>query len=42
MERGLTKATVVKFGIGFAPESWDDLRDHLRGKGFTDQEMIAS
>ena len=40
--RGLTKATVVKFGIGFAPESWDDLRDHLRGKGFTDQEMIAA
>jgi len=40
--RGLTKSTVVKFGIGFAPESWDDLRDHLRGQGFTDEEMISA
>ena len=42
VERGLTKATVVRFGIGFAPESWDDLRGHLREKGFTDEEMIAA
>ncbi len=42
VERGLTKATVVKFGIGFAPESWDDLRGHLREQGFTDEEMIAA
>ena len=42
VDRGLTKATVVKFGIGYAPESWDDLRGHLRGQGFTDQEMITA
>ncbi len=42
VERGLTKATVVKFGIGFAPESWDNLRGHLREQGFTDEEMIAA
>lgn len=42
VERGLSKSTVVKFGIGFAPESWDDLRDHLRSQGFTDEEMIAA
>ncbi len=42
VDRGLTKATVVRFGIGYAPESWDDLRDHLREKGFTDEEMIAA
>lgn len=40
--RGLSKATVVKFGIGFAPESWDDLRNHLRSQGFSDEEMIAA
>lgn len=40
--RGLTKATVVRFGIGYAPESWDDLRNHLRGQGFSDEEMIAA
>lgn len=42
VRRGLTKSTVVKFGIGFAPESWDDLRDHLRDQGFTDEEMISA
>ncbi|MCI8653016.1 MAG: DNA primase [Angelakisella sp.] len=42
VDRGLTRSTVVRFGIGFAPESWDDLRGHLREKGFTDEEMIAA
>jgi len=42
VNRGLTKATVIKFGIGYAPESWDDLRGHLREQGFTDEEMIAA
>ena len=40
--RGLSKSTVIKFGLGFAPESWDDLRDHLRGQGFSDEEMITA
>ena len=40
--RGLSKSTVVGFGIGFAPESWNDLRDHLRGQGFSDEEMISA
>lgn len=40
--RGLSKSTVIKFGLGFAPGSWDDLRDHLRGQGFSDEEMIAA
>ena len=40
--RGLGKNTVVRFGLGYAPESWDFLLKHLRGKGFTDEEMITA
>lgn len=30
------------FGVGFAPPGWDNLVKHLRGAGFTEQEMITS
>jgi DNA primase len=32
--RGIDDATVEKFGIGFAPDGWSRLRDHLVDKGF--------
>ncbi|MBQ9604939.1 MAG: DNA primase, partial [Firmicutes bacterium] len=38
--RGITKAARTKFGIGYAPDSWDGLYNHLTEKGFS-QEMIA-
>ena len=38
--RGLTKETVVKFGLGYAPDSWDKLLKHLKSKGFTEYEII--
>ena len=38
-KRGLTKASVTKFGIGFAPNSWNALVDAMRKKGYTDQEL---
>ncbi len=37
--RGLTKNTVVKFGLGFAPNSMDKLLNHLKEKGFSLSEM---
>ncbi len=37
--RGLTKASVTNFGIGFAPDSWNALVDAMRQKGYTDQEL---
>ncbi len=37
--RGLNKATVTRFGIGFAPNSWNALTDAMRKKGYTDQEL---
>lgn len=41
-ERGLSKKTVTRFGLGYAPDSWDSLIKHLRKKGFTDAEMMAA
>ena len=39
-KRGLTKPIVTRFGIGFAPDSWNALVDAMRKKGYTDKEMI--
>ena len=38
-KRGLSKAIVTRFGIGFAPDSWNALTDAMRKKGYTDQEL---
>jgi len=39
-KRGLNKSIVTRFGIGFAPDSWNALVDAMRKKGYTDKEMI--
>ena len=39
-KRGLSKSITTKFGIGFAPDSWNALVDAMRKKGYTDKEMI--
>lgn len=38
-QRGMSKAIVTRFGIGFAPDSWNALVDAMRKKGYTDQEL---
>ncbi|WP_116245039.1 DNA primase [Nocardiopsis sp. FIRDI 009] len=40
-ERGFNRTHAERFGLGFAPAGWENLTDHLRRKGFTDQELIA-
>lgn len=37
--RGLTDTTVKEFRIGFVPDEWRLLYNHLRGKGFSDVEI---
>lgn len=39
LNRGLTKKTINKFGLGYAPNSWNLLLRHLRSKGFSLDEM---
>lgn len=41
-KRGLTKASVTRFGMGFAPNSWNALVDAMRKKGYTDEELQAA
>ena len=41
-DRGMPKATLTTFGIGYAPDSWTNLVDHLRKKGYTDEELKES
>ena len=40
--RGMSKGTLTRFGIGFAPDSWDSLCKAMRAKGYTDEELKAS
>ncbi len=40
-KRGLTKETVVKFGIGASPD-YNAVITHLRKKGYTEKEMTES
>ena len=42
LNRGLSKGTLTRFGIGYAPDSWDSLVKAIRAKGYTDQELQDS
>ncbi len=41
-KRGMTKAVLTSFGIGFAPDSWDGLVKAMHAKGYTDKELIGA
>lgn len=40
--RGYTDATIRHFGLGYAPQSFDFVRDNLRKKGFRDEELVLA
>jgi len=39
-ERGFEMADTERFGAGYAPAEWEALTRHLRGRGFTDAELL--
>lgn len=41
-DRGLTDATLERFTIGYAPNTWDALTRRLVAKGFSNAEMIGA
>lgn len=41
-ERGFDQAAAEHFGVGYSPQGWDHLTRHLRGKGFSDKELLLS
>ena len=40
--RGLSDSTIRRFGLGYAPDDFGALRRHLRSRGYTEEEMLAS
>ena len=40
--RGLDWKTVTKFGIGFATESWHDLENEMKKRGYSRDELLAA
>lgn len=40
-DRGFDRAAAEQFGVGYAPTGWGALTDHLRGKGFTTDELVT-
>ena len=40
-ERGLSMSVIKHFGLGYAPDSFGGLTDHLKKHGFTEEEMIT-
>src|SRR4051794_28928548 len=41
-ERGFDQSAAEQFGIGYAPNGWDNLVKHLRGKGFSQEELLTA
>ncbi|MGW7364115.1 DNA primase [Streptomyces sp. NPDC054841] len=41
-ERGFDQAAAQHFGVGYSPAGWDHLTRFLRGKGFSDKELVLS
>lgn len=42
LNRGLTVNTIRRFGLGYAPDDWRRLINHLREKGYTEQELVLA
>ena len=40
--RGMTKSILTTFGVGYAPDSWDDLIRAMKAKGYTHEELVDS
>ncbi|MFI1866398.1 MULTISPECIES: DNA primase [Streptomyces] len=41
-DRGFDHAAAQHFSVGYSPQGWDHLTRFLRGKGFSDKELILS
>jgi DNA primase len=41
-ERGFDLAAIERFGVGYAPRDGEALRRHLRGRGYSDEELLGA
>ena len=40
--RGMSKSILTTFGVGYAPDGWDNMVRAMKAKGYTEQELIES
>jgi DNA primase len=41
-ERGFDSSAASHFGVGYAPNGWEHLVKHLRGRGYSDEELATA
>jgi DNA primase len=41
-KRHLTDATCETFGLGYAPQGWDNAFNHFKEKGYSDQDLLEA
>ncbi len=42
LERGLSPATITRFGLGYSPDAWSELLDELLGRGYSKAELLSA
>ncbi len=42
LNRGITEATIRRFGLGYSLNNWDGMLKHLKDKGFTQLDMLEN
>ncbi len=42
LKRGLEMNIIRRFGLGYAPNDWRELTNHLKAKGFTEHELVLA
>lgn len=40
--RGLSPKTIKRFGLGYAPDSWNELIRHMKKNGFSESELVLA
>ncbi|MBQ6172955.1 MAG: DNA primase [Clostridia bacterium] len=41
-KRGLSPQSIVRFGIGYAPDSWDSLIKYMHSQGYSDNDLKSA
>ncbi len=41
-KRGLKAATIMKYGMGFAPNSWSQLKSYMMSEGYSEEELESA
>lgn len=41
-KRGVSPDTIVRFQLGFSPDSWETLKQHLSSIGYSESEMVEA